>query len=115
MLLFLAASSTVNAQEIPDPPPPDTAIRWDVHRSLGLILVFRTDKKNLFFAHPILMSHAVPECKGIKEEPGGDLLQITDTNNSQVPMRHIITKEPLAYRYEGEDWHSLVGSTFHKE
>ncbi len=113
LLLFLTAPSTVNAQDIPDPPPPDTAISWDVHRSLGVILVFRTDKKKLFFAHPIVMSHAAPECQGIKEEPGGDLLQITDTNSSQIPMRHIVTKEPTAYRYEGEDWQSLVGSTFH--
>ncbi len=113
LLLFLAASSTVNAQDIPDPPPPDTAISWDVHRSLGIILVFKTDDKNLLFAHPIVMSHAAPECQGIKEEPGGDLLQITDIDNSKIPMRHIVTKQPTAWRYEGEDWQSLVESTFH--
>ena len=113
LLLFLTVSSAVNSQETPDPPPPDTAISWDVHRSLGIILVFKTDDKNLLFAHPIVMSHAVPECQGIKEEPGGDLLQITDIDNSKIPMRHIVTKEPTAWRYEGEDWQSLFETTFH--
>lgn len=113
MLILLMGASPVKSQEAPVQPPPDTAIRWDVHRSLGIILVFKTDEGELYFAHPIVMSHAVPECQGIKLEATGDLLRITETNNSHIPMRHIVTREPTAWRYQGRNWASLVARTYH--
>ena len=112
LLILLMSSSLVNSQDIPDPPPPDTAIRWDVHRSLGVILIFQTDYGELYFAHPIVMSHAVPNCRGIREEATGDLLQVTETTNSQIPMRHTVLKEPTAYRYEDDIWRSLIDHTY---
>jgi len=39
LLILLAAPSSADTKELPALPPPDTAIRWDVHRSLGIILV----------------------------------------------------------------------------
>ena len=112
MLILLAGPSLVNYQDVPVTPPPDTAIRWDVHRSLGIILVFQTDAGELLFAHPIVMSHAVPECAAIKEEAMGDLLQVTETNNTHIPMRHHVLKEPTAYRYEDDIWRSLIDHTY---
>lgn len=112
MLILLTGPSLVNSQDVPVTPPPDTAIRWDVHRSLGIILVFQTDQGELLFAHPIVMSHAVPECVAIKEEVGGDLLQVTETNNTHIPMRHIVLKEPTAYRYADDIWRSLIDHTY---
>ena len=112
LLILLTSPSLVNSQDVPDPPPPDTAIRWDVHRSLGIILVFQTDAGELLFAHPIVMSHAVPECRAIKEEALGELLQVTETNNTNIPMRHIVLKEPTAYRYEDDIWRSLIDHTY---
>ena len=112
LLILLTNPSLVNSQDIPAPPPPDTAIRWDVHRALGIILVFQTDYGELYFAHPIVMSHAVPECAAIKEEPPGDLLQVTETNNTHIPMRHTVLKEPTAYRYEDDIWRSLIEHTY---
>ena len=47
LLLLLTSPSLDTSQEVPDLPPPDTAIRWDVHRSLGIILVFQTDEGEL--------------------------------------------------------------------
>jgi hypothetical protein len=114
LLLFLAASSPVNSLEVPVPPPPDTAISWDVHRSLGVVLVFNTDKGKLYFAHPIVMSHAVPDCQSIIIQPKGNLINITDINTTSVPMRHIVLRQPIAFRYEGEDWQSPYQSTFHE-
>ena len=112
LLILLAVPSSADPKEHPDLPPPDTAIRWDVHRSLGIIMVFQTDEGELFFAHPVVMSHAVPECQGIKVEPNGHLLQITETNNSHIPMRHIVLKEPTAYRYEDDIWRSMLEHTY---
>ena len=113
ILILLASPSLVHSQEeVPDLPPPDTAIRWDVHRSLGIILVFRTDRGDLLFAHPVVMSHAVPECAAIREEATGDLLQVTETNNTNTPMRHIVLKEPTAYRYEDDIWRSLIDHSY---
>ena len=112
MLLLLTGPSLVNSQDVPVTPPPDTAIRWDVHRSLGIILVFQTDAGELLFAHPIVMSHAVPECAAIKEEAMGDLLQVTETNNTHIPMRHHVLKEPPASRYEDDIWRSLIDHTY---
>ena len=112
MLILLAGPSLVNSQDVPVTPPPDTAIRWDVHRALGSILVFQTDAGELLFAHPIVMSHAVPECAAIKEEAMGDLLQVTETNNTHIPMRHHVLKEPTAYRYEDDIWRSLIDHTY---
>lgn len=112
MLILLTSPSLVISQDVPVLPPPDTAIRWDVHRSLGIILVFQTDEGELLFAHPVVMSHAVPECVAIKEEVNGDLLQITETNNTHIPMRHIVLKEPTAYRYEDDIWRSMIEHTY---
>ena len=113
ILSLLTSPSLVHSQEeVPDLPPPDTAIRWDVHRSLGIILVFRTDRGDLLFAHPVVMSHAAPECAAIREEATGDLLQVTETNNTNTPMRHIVLKEPTAYRYEDDIWRSLIDHSY---
>lgn len=112
LLLFLAASSPVISLEVPVPPPPDTAISWDVHRSLGVILIFNTDLGKLYFAHPVISSHAIPDCKSIIIEPLGDLINITDIDTTGIPMRHIILSTPHAYRYEGENWKSMVESTW---
>ena len=112
LLILLTVPSPVTSQEVPDLPPPDTAIRWDVHRSLGIILVFQTDEGELFFAHPIVMSHAVPECAAIREEATGDLIQVTETDNTNTPMRHIVLREPTAFRYGNTEWISLVGRTY---
>jgi len=113
ILILLTSPSLVHSQEeVPDLPPPDTAIRWDVHRSLGIILVFRTDQGELLFAHPVVMSHAVPECAAIREEATGDLLQVTETNNTNTPMRHTVLKEPTAYRYEDDIWRSLIDHSY---
>ena len=112
LLILLTSPSLVTSQKVPVLPPPDTAIRWDVHRSLGIILVFQTDEGELLFAHPIIMSRAVPECVAIREEPGGDLLQVTETTNTHIPMRHIVLKEPTAYRYEDDIWRSLIDHTY---
>lgn len=114
LLIFLAASSSVNSQEIPVPPPPDTAISWDVHRSLGVVLVFETDKGKLYFAHPVIMSYAVPGCKSIVIQPEGETINITDVDTTSVPMRHIVLRDPIAFRYEGDDWQSPYKSTFHE-
>ena len=113
ILILLTSPSLVHSQEeVPDLPPPDTAIRWDVHRSLGIILVFRTDRGDLLFAHPVVMSHAAPECAAIREEASGDLIQVTETNNTNTPMRHIVLKEPTAYRYEDDIWRSLIDHSY---
>ena len=112
LLLLLTSPSLVTSQEVPDLPPPDTAIRWDVHRSLGIILVFQTDEGELLFAPSVVMSHAVPECAAIKEEVNGDLLQVTETNNTHIPMRHIVLKEPTAYRYQDDIWRSLTDHSY---
>jgi len=112
LLLILTGTSTVNSDTLPVPPPPDTAISWDVHRSLGVVLVFETEKGKLYFAHPVIVSRAVPDCQGIVIEE--DLINITNTNTTGVPMRHVVLREPIAFRYEGGDWHSLVGRTFEK-
>ena len=115
MLILLMGASPVKAQEVPAQPPPDTAIRWDVHRSLGIILVFQVDEGELLFAHPIVMSQAVPECQGIKLEATGDLLRITETNTSHVPMRHIVMREPTVWRWEWGDWHAMIEPSFQPE
>ena len=113
ILILLTSPSLVHSQEeVPDLPPPDTAIRWDVHRSLGIILVFQTDEGELLFAHPVVMSHAVPEGTPIREEATGELFQVTETNNTNIPMRHIVLKEPTAYRYEDDIWRSLIDHSY---
>jgi len=45
LLILLAAPSSADTKELPALPPPDTAIRWDVHRSLGIILVTQQSYK----------------------------------------------------------------------
>lgn len=95
----------------PEHPPLGSAINWDVHPALGVVFMFRTDRGNLYFAHPVVSSYAVPACRGIREEAAGDW-QITETTNPHIPMRHIITREATAWRYEGEDWQPISPQSF---
>jgi hypothetical protein len=95
----------------PEHPPLDSAINWGIHSSLGVVFMFKTDRGNLYFAHPVISSYAVPACRGVKEGIEGNW-QITETTNSHVPMRHIITREATAWRYEGEDWQPILPQSF---
>ena len=112
LLLFLTIASVVEGQDYPAPPPLDTAISWDVHRSLGLVLVFKTDRGKLYFAHPVLMTSLVPSCKGISRNMTGQLFEIIDIRIAGTPMKYTVLKDPTVFRYEGEDWQPVVYQSF---
>ena len=112
IFLMTVTSLPVFAQDRPVLPPPDTALSWDVHRSLGIVLVFNTDRGKLYFAHPVLFTQRVPECTGIIWEENGPHLWVIETDTTEPPARHTVLRQPTGYRYEGEPWSPWVYQSF---
>ena len=108
----MLASPPLLASDRPVPPPPDTAISWDVHRSLGIVMMFETDRGKLFFAHPVLYARQVPECRGMTIEDTGPHLWVIESNMTGVPLKYTILKNPTGYRYEDEPWQPWVWQSF---
>jgi len=114
LLIFLLTvfSSSVFAQDRPALPLPDTALSWDVHRSLGIVLEFETDRGKLYFAHPVLYTQMIPECTAITWEEPGPHLWVMETNTTTIPEQYTLLKQPTGYRYEGEQWQPWVWQSF---
>ena len=108
IILFLAIPPSIALSEPPAHPPPDTAISWDVHRSLGIIMTFRTDRGLIHFAHPVLVSQLASGCRGVTWDEQGDTITLLDTDTTGTPSKYIILKEPIAYRLESGKWESIV-------
>ena len=112
IIFILAILPSIALSETPARPPPDTAISWDVHRSLGIVMVFETDRGKLYFAHPIIHTQMLPECTAVRWEKAGQHLWVIETNLTTTPVKHTVLKQPTGYRYEGEQWQPWVWQSF---
>ena len=108
VILILAITPSIAFTEPPVRPPPDTAISWDVHRSLGIVMVFKTDHGLLYFAHPVLITQLVPECRGVTRKPEAETIALLETDTTGIPARYTVLKEPIAYRWESGKWESML-------
>ena len=111
LLCLTLASPPLLASDRPVLPPPDTAVSWDVHRSLGIVMVFETDLGKLFFAHPVLHTQKMAECRGVTISGTGHLW-IIESGITGVPLKYTILKNPTGYRYEDEPWQPWVWQSF---
>jgi hypothetical protein len=114
ILLMTVTSLPVFAQDRPVLPPPDTALSWDVHRSLGIVLVFNTDQGKLYFAHPVLFTQLVSECRGVTWSEEGETMVVLERDTTGVPAEYTVQREPTAYRWEWSDWESMITGTYHR-
>ncbi len=108
IILILAILPSIALSEPPARPPPDTAISWDVHRSLGIVMVFKTDRGLLYFAHPVLVSQLVSGCRGVTWNEQGDTITLLETNTTGIPARYTIPRQPIAYRWGSGKWESML-------
>ena len=114
ILLMTVTSLPVFAQDRPALPPPDTALSWDVHHSLGIVLVFKTDRGKLYFAHPVLFTQLVSECRGVTWSEEGETIVLLERDTTGAPAEYTVQKEPVAYRWEWSDWKSMITGTYHR-
>ena len=108
LFIILAILPSIAFSDPPDRPPPDTALSWDVHRSLGIVMVFKTDQGLLYFAYPVMATQLVSECRGVIWDPQWDTITLLETDTTGIPARYTVLKEPMAYRYEDEEWQSML-------
>jgi hypothetical protein len=115
ILLVMVLSPSIAIADRPVPPPPDTAIGWDVHRSLGIILEFKTDQGMLYFAHSILITQLVSECRGVTWSEDAKTVGLMETDTTGVPSKYTIMKEPIAYRWGTSDkWESMLAGRYNE-
>ena len=108
VIFILAIIPSIAFTEPPVRPPPDTAISWDVHRSLGIVMVFKTDHGLLYFAHPVLITELASECRGITWAPEAETIALLETDTTGIPEKYTVLKEPIAYRWESGKWESML-------
>ena len=108
VIIILAILPSIALSEPPARPPPDTAIGWDVHSSLGVVMVFQTDHGLLYFAHPVLITQLASECRGVTWAAEAETIALLETDTTGVPARYTVLKDPIAYRYEDEAWQSML-------
>ena len=108
IIFILAILPSIALSEPPARPPPDTAISWDVHRSLGVVMVFKTDHGLLYFAHPVLITELVSECRGITWGTEEETIALLEMDTTGVPAKYTVLKTPIAYRWESGKWESML-------
>ena len=108
VIFILAITPSIAFTEPPVRPPPDTAISWDVHRSLGIVMVFQTDHGLLYFAHPVMITELVSECRGITWTPEAETIALMETDTTGIPAKYTVLKTPIAYRWGSCKWESML-------
>jgi len=109
VIYILAIIPSIAFSDVPVRPPPDTAISWDVHHSLGVVMVFQTDQGLLYFAHPVLVTQLVSECRGVTWGKEKQTIGLLEMNTTGVPAKYTVLEEPTAYRWEdSKEWESML-------
>ncbi len=118
MLFVLLMNTIAKAQE-----PLGDHVRWGLHPALGVVLEYRIDNEDVYYAHQVLLGPApYPECKGQVGNPLGHphcaffrlamgeiiLVHVEDG----MPIIYIVELIPSHKRVNGGDFESLIQATW---
>ena len=79
-------------------PSIDNVVSWRKDQSLGLVLMYRIDGRDVFFSHPLKSEGQYSECKELQFKPKYNEIHIII--GGVRPWLYIVSADSTAYRFK---------------
>lgn len=84
-------------QAVPEKPPISAFSNWELHFSLGIVVMQFTKKGVIYFSYPILDQRTDKECKPVS-------LVGQEIHIREEGIRFVVPYQPTLYRVGNNDW-----------